>query len=41
MGARLVRNARYAVFRIAGAAPPRQVFAGIAALIDCLRGRLQ
>ena len=37
-GARLVRHALYAVFQMAGAALPRQVFAGILALINGLRG---
>jgi hypothetical protein len=37
-GARLVRHARYAVFQFAEAALPRQVFAGIVALINGLRG---
>ena len=37
-GARLVRRARYAVFQFAEAALPRQVFAGIVALINSLRG---
>ena len=37
-GARLVRHARYAVFQLAEAALPRQVFAGILTLINGLRG---
>ena len=37
-GARLVRHARYTVFQMAEAALPRQVFAGIVALINRLRG---
>ena len=37
-GARLVRHARYAVFQMAEAALPREVFAGIIALINGLRG---
>jgi hypothetical protein len=37
-GARLVRHARYTVFQMAEAALPRQVFAGIVALINGLRG---
>ena len=36
-GARLVRHARYAVFQLAEAALPRQVFAGILTLINGLR----
>jgi hypothetical protein len=36
-GARLVRPARYAVFQFAEAALPRQIFAGIVALINGLR----
>ncbi len=37
-GARLVRHGRYAIFQMAEAAPPRQVSAGILALINGLRG---
>ncbi len=37
-GARLVRHGRYAIFQMAEAALPRQVFAGILALINGLRG---
>jgi len=37
-GARLVRHGRYAVFQMAEAALPRQVFAGILGLINGLRG---
>ncbi len=36
-GARLVRHARYAVFKFAEAALPRRVFAGILGLIYGLR----
>jgi hypothetical protein len=36
-GARLVRHGRYAIFQIAEAALPRQVFAGILGLINGLR----
>lgn len=35
---RLVHHARYAVFQVAGAALPQQVFAGIRTLINGLRG---
>ena len=37
-GARLVRHGRYAIFQMAEVAIPRQVFAGILALINGLRG---
>jgi len=37
-GARLVRHARYAVFQLAEAALPREVFAGVLSLINGLRG---
>ena len=37
-GARLVRHGRYAVFLMAEAALPQQVFAGILALINGLPG---
>jgi hypothetical protein len=37
-GARLVRHSRYAIFQMADAALPRQVFAGIFELINGLRG---
>ena len=37
-GARLVRHGRYAIFQLAEAALPRQVFASILALINGLRG---
>ena len=37
-GVRLVRHARYAIFQMAEVALPRQVFAGILALINGLRG---
>ena len=37
-GARLVRHGRYAIFQIAAAALPREVFAGILGLINTLRG---
>jgi hypothetical protein len=37
-GARLVRHGRYAIFQMAEAALPRQVFASILALINGLRG---
>ena len=37
-GARLVRHARYAIFQMAAAALPREVFAGILGLINTLRG---
>ena len=37
-GARLVRHGRYAVFQIAEAALPREVFSGILGLINTLRG---
>ncbi len=37
-GARLVRKARYAIFRMAEAALPRQVFTDILAMISGLRG---
>jgi hypothetical protein len=37
-GTRLVRHARYAVFQMAEAALPRQVFAGILTLINGLHG---
>jgi len=37
-GARLVRHARCAVFQIAEAALPREVFAGVLGLINGLRG---
>ncbi len=37
-GARLVRHARYAVFQLAEAALPREVFAGALDLINGLRG---
>ncbi len=37
-GARLMRHGRYAVFQMAEAALPRQVFASILALINGLRG---
>jgi hypothetical protein len=37
-GARLVRHGRYAIFQMAEAALPREVFAGIVALITGLRG---
>src|SRR6056297_2558182 len=37
-GARLVRHARYAVFQLAEAAMPREVFAGVLSLINGLRG---
>ena len=36
-GTRLARHARYAIFQFAEAALPRQVFAGIVALINGLR----
>jgi hypothetical protein len=36
-GARLVRHGRYAIFQMAEAALPRQVFAGILDLINGLR----
>ena len=36
-GARLVRHGRYAIFQMAEAALPRQVFAGILGLINGLR----
>jgi hypothetical protein len=39
-GARLVRHARYAVFQLAEAALPREVFAGVLSLINGLRGPL-
>ena len=37
-GARLVRHGRYAIFQMAEAALPREVFAGILGLINTLRG---
>jgi len=37
-GARMVRHARYAVFQMAEAALPREVFAGVLDLINGLRG---
>ncbi len=37
-GARLVRHARYAIFQLAEAALPREVFAGVLGLINGLRG---
>jgi hypothetical protein len=37
-GTRLVRHGRYAVFQMAAAALPREVFAGILSLINGLRG---
>ena len=37
-GARLVRHARYAVFQLAEAALPREVFAGVLDLVNGLRG---
>jgi hypothetical protein len=37
-GARLVRHGRYAIFQMAEAALPRQVFASILTLINGLRG---
>ncbi len=37
-GTRLVRHGRYAVFQMAAAALPREVFAGILGLINTLRG---
>ncbi|HSM29650.1 MAG TPA: IS1380 family transposase [Woeseiaceae bacterium] len=37
-GTRLVRHARYAVFQLAEAALPREVFAGVLGLINGLRG---
>jgi len=37
-GARLVRHASYAVFQLAEAALPREVFAGILGLINGIRG---
>jgi hypothetical protein len=37
-GAQLVRHGRYAIFQMAEVAIPRQVFAGILALINGLRG---
>jgi hypothetical protein len=37
-GARLVRHGRYAIFQMAAAALPKEVFAGILGLINTLRG---
>ncbi len=37
-GARLVHHDRYAIFQMAAAARPREVFAGILGLINTLRG---
>jgi hypothetical protein len=37
-GTRLVRHGRYAIFQMAAAAPPKEVFAGILGLINSLRG---
>jgi hypothetical protein len=37
-GTRLVRHGRYAIFQMAAAALPREVFAGILGLINTLRG---
>jgi hypothetical protein len=37
-GARLVRHGRYAIFQMAAAALPQEVFAGIFGLINTLRG---
>jgi hypothetical protein len=37
-GARLMRHGRYVIFQMAEAALPQQVFAGILALINGLRG---